>query len=281
MPNSEKDEITLHFVGDAEPKDIDVQQLVRLLKSHQNLSAKAVNFIHGGSARSRVSIDRITPGSTTIGSLIQIIGGLQPTFAALPAASFGIKTVVDLVRAWLSLLSFLRGKPPATVSQSGDGINVNIVNRDGDVQIINGNIYNSFIMSDVGSLASAYQIPFSAGARELHLKSGRKTIAKFKKQDVSNFVAIRPEGDELSSEIEVILSVVSPVFEGDGVWRFKYGSSSITAKITDDDFRVRVLSGTESFRKGDHLRARLKTEQKQIGSKIITSHYITKVVERS
>jgi hypothetical protein len=64
------------------------------------------------------------------------------------------------------------------------------------------------------------------------------------------------------------------------MWRFKYGRMSITAKLTDDEYRKRVLEGEESFSHGDRLLAKLKTVQENLGDKISTKHFVTKVLLR-
>jgi hypothetical protein len=74
--------------------------------------------------------------------------------------------------------------------------------------------------------------------------------------------------------------VVAPVLEGDGMWRFKYGRMSITAKLTDENYRQRVLDGTESFSHGDRLLAKLRTVQENLGDKISTKHFITRMIKR-
>jgi hypothetical protein len=64
------------------------------------------------------------------------------------------------------------------------------------------------------------------------------------------------------------------------MWRFKYGRMSLTAKLLDEEYRQRVTSGEESFRHGDLLKVRLRTVQERIGGRVVTRHFIVRVLER-
>lgn len=268
------------FTGKIAPETIDVSQLIKILKAHQYLIKRSADFIYGSKSATKVGITNVSPGSIDIGSVIQLVGSLQPAFALLPTASLGISTIAEMVKAWLSLLKFLEQKPPKSINQNGDGQNVIIENTKGETQVVNGNIYNTFVMGNIGHYASAFQEPLKVGANGMQLKSGGKIIAEYSQKDVETFVSIQPESEILTSKIEAILSVISPVFEGQGIWRFKYGGSTIPATVADDQFLVGVFDGSESFKRGDSFKVILATSQKQIGRKIITTHLVERVVSR-
>jgi hypothetical protein len=122
--------------------------------------------------------------------------------------------------------------------------------------------------------------PVRKGARELELFQDRKRIATYSPDDVTNFRPIKPTESPIESEIDAIVEVVSPVFEGEGMWRFRYGRMSLTAKLLDEEYHQRVLNKEESFRRGDRLKVRLKTVQEKAGDKVVTRHFIVKVLER-
>jgi hypothetical protein len=142
-------------------------------------------------------------------------------------------------------------------------------------------VYNTFILNSIGNDAQKLELPIRHGAKKLELKSEGRKIATYTTDDLSNFKPIKPSDKPIESEIDAILEVVAPVLEGDGLWRFKYGRMSLTAKLTDDDYRERVLAGHESFSHGNRLRARLRTVQEKVGEKITTKHFVTKVVDRT
>jgi hypothetical protein len=115
----------------------------------------------------------------------------------------------------------------------------------------------------------------------MELYRGKRRIGTYDAEDVSEFKPIKPTTSPIESEIEAILEVIAPVFEGEGVWRFKYGRMSLTGRLTDEDYRQQVVDGHESFRHGDRLKVKLKTVQERVGEKITTKHYITRVLGRA
>jgi hypothetical protein len=115
----------------------------------------------------------------------------------------------------------------------------------------------------------------------MELYRGKRRIGTYDASDVSEFRPIKPAGNPIESDIEAILEVIAPVFEGEGVWRFKFGRMSLTARLTDDAYRQQVADGQESFRHGDRLRVRLKSVQEKVGDKVTTEHFITKVIGRA
>src|SRR5207302_282917 len=97
------------------------------------------------------------------------------------------------------------------------------------------------------------KLPMRVGAQKMELVQGVRKIAVYDAAELSEFRTIKPANDPLISEIDVILEIVGPIFEGEAVWRFKLGRMKLTAKIVDDDYRQQVSDGHESFRRGDGL----------------------------
>jgi hypothetical protein len=220
-------------------------------------------------------------GSIDIQGFIELGAGLQPAFAMLPSLSLGITDVPELIKKWLDLLKFLKGQAPKVIQKVNNGNAVQIENVSGEAQVVNGNVYNTFIFNNVGKDAAKLELPTKRGAKALELYRGKRRIGTYDANDVSFFRPIKPADDPIESEIDAILEVVAPVFEGEGVWRFKYGRTRLTAKLLDDDYRQKVANGSESFRHGDRLRIRLKTTQEKVGDKIVTKHFITRVLGRA
>ncbi|MDR6304742.1 hypothetical protein GGQ85_002455 [Nitrobacter vulgaris] len=259
---------------------MEAKELIQVLSAFTRITTKANRAYHGSIKKASVRIERVQPGSIDLQWICEVAATAQTAFAALPALSFGIKDVTGLIKAWLDLLKFLKGQPPQKVQNVTNGNALQIENVTGQSTIINGNVYNTFILNGIGGDAEKLELPIRHGAKKLELKQGRRKIGSYDAADLSNFRAIKPKDKPLESEIEVILEVVAPVLEGQGMWRFKYGRMSITAKLVDEDYKQRVLVGTESFSHGDRLQAKLKTVQENLGDKITTKHFITKVIER-
>src|SRR6516165_10774360 len=85
--------------------------------------------------------------------------------------------------------------------------------------------------------ATKLELPIRRGAKTMELYRGKRRIGTYDAEDVSEFKPIKPTTSPIESEIEAILEVIAPVFEGEGVWRFKYGRMSLTGRLTDEDYR--------------------------------------------
>jgi hypothetical protein len=70
------------------------------------------------------------------------------------------------------------------------------------------------------------------------------------------------------------------VFKAESTWRFKWGRVALSAKVLDEEFLQRVSNREESFRHGDLLKVRLRTVQERIGGRVVTRHFIVRVLER-
>ena len=258
------------------PDQIEADELIKVLSAFNRIALKASRTFYGSGAITSFRLTHVQPGSIDIQGFIELLAGFQ---AILPSI-VDIKDIPELIKGWLDLLSFLKGKPPQRVQTAESGNAVQIENAHGNVTNINANVYNSFVINNVGADASKLEAPVKKGARELELFRGRERIATYTPSDVAQFRPIKPTESPIVSEIDAIVEVVAPVLEGEGMWRFKYGRMSLTAKLLDDEYRQRVESGEESFRHGDLLKVQLRTVQERVGSRVVTRHFIVKVLDR-
>jgi len=273
-------EISLRYDGDVRPSALEARELIQILSGLSSIAVKASRSYYGSTTRTTFRISHVKPGSIDVQAAIELVAGLQPAFALLPSLSLDVKDIPHLLKAWLDLLKFLKGHPPQKVQNVSNGNAVQIENVTGDVQIVNGNIYNTLIFNDVGKDAAKLEVPARRGANKLTLLQGKRKLGTYSREDLAQFKPIRPVGRPIVSEIEAIVEVVSPVFEGESVWRFRYGQMRLTAKIDDEDYLEKVRRGDESFRHGDTLRVKLRTVQETIGNRIVTKHSIIKVLDR-
>lgn len=272
---------SLHYVGELSPENIDARELIQVLTAFANITTKAGQVFYGADAPTSFKIAHVQPGSIDIRGLIEFAAGLQPTFALLPSLALDVKDVPHLIKAWLDILKFLKGQPPQTIQKVDNGNAVQIKNSKGDVQIMNGNVYNTLVFNNVGKDAAKLNAPTRRGSKKLNLVQGKRKIASYNAIELSEFKPIRPADIPIESKIQAIVEVISPVLDGDGMWRFRYGQMRLTAKLTDDDYYQKILKGEESFRHGDRLKVQLETVQENLGSKISTKHFVTKVIERA
>jgi hypothetical protein len=272
--------ISLYYRGNVSPANVEARELIQILSAFTKITTKANRTYHGSNPKPSVRIEHVQPGSIDLQWIYEVVASAQSTFPALPGLLLGVKDVATLIKTWLDLLKFLKGQPPQKIQNVDNGNALQLENVSGQTTIINGNVYNTFILNGIGHDAEKLEIPVKVGARQLELRHKGRRISTYDATDLSNFKAIKPKDKPLESEIEAILEVVAPVLEGEGMWRFKYGRMSITAKLADEDYRKRVFDGEESFSHGDRLLARLKTIQENLGNKTSTRHFVTKVVQR-
>jgi hypothetical protein len=278
MPERESP-YSIRYVG-ANPDALEAQELIQTLTAMTRISVKASQAVHGADANASFRIIHIQRGTIDIQGVIELVAGLQPGFAILPSISLGVADVPELIKKWLDLLKFLKGQPPKITQNVTDGNAVQIENVHGETQVVNGNVYNTFIFNNIGRDAAKLEVPKTRGAERLDLYRGKEKIGTYDGSDLSNFRSIKPAGAPIESEIEAVLQVIAPVLEGEGVWRFKFGRMKLTARVSDDNYRQQVIDGQESFRHGDMLRVRLKTVQEKVDDKVATKHFITKVLGR-
>ncbi len=272
--------LTLYYRGSTSPSELEAVELLQVLAAFTKITTKAARTCYGSGRKPSIRIEHVQAGSIDLQWVFELAATAQASFAAFPALILGIKDVHDLIKTWLDLRKFLKGQPPQKVQNVTNGNALQIENVDGDVTVVNGNVYNTLMINNIGADAQKLELPTRRGASKLELKRGGRRIAVYEKVDLENFKSIRPSDKPLESEIEAILDVVSPVLEGEAMWKFKYGRMPITAKVTDENYRRKVLDGNESFRHGDRLRVRLKTTQELVGKKVITKHFVTKVEQR-
>jgi len=258
------------------PDQIEADELIKVLSAFNRIALKASSTVYGSGASTSFRLTHVHSGSIDIQGFIEVLAGFQ---AILPSI-VDIKDIPELIKGWLDLLSFLKGKPPQRVQTVQSGNAVQIENVYGNVTNINGNVYNSFVVNNVGADASKLEAPIKKGARELELFRGPERIASYSQDDVAQFRAIKPTENPIESEIDAIVEVVAPVFQGQGMWRFRYGRTFLTATLFDEEFLQKVRSREESFRHGDLLKVRLKTVQERVGGRVVTRHSIVKVLER-
>ena len=93
------------------------------------------------------------------------------------------------------------------------------------------------------------------------------------KNDLSSFELPESDTDVLvDEERQMAVEIVSLSFAEGNKWRFSLGQQKITAAIDDSAFVERVDNGTETFRKGDVLRCRMRIIQRQKPSGLQTEY---------
>ncbi|WP_194476152.1 hypothetical protein [Bradyrhizobium sp. CCBAU 53338] len=171
--------LSLFYPGRANPGSLEARELLQVLSAFTRIAGKASRTCYGNSAGVSLRIERVQPGSVDLQWLHEIAATAQSTFPALPALALGIKDIHSLIKAWFDLMKFLRGQPPQRVQNVSNGNALSIENASGQTQVFNGNVYNTFIIGDIGSDAEKLELPIRRGATKLELKQGRKKITTY------------------------------------------------------------------------------------------------------
>lgn len=275
-----RESLSFIFSGKVSPSDVPIEKTISIMRSYNRLAKLGGAAIYGSRNKLDVRATHLRHGSYDFSGILSVVGGLQPLLPMFPALSLGVSSIPKYLKIGFDLLKSLKGSPPKSVKQSGDGKNVNVENRDGIVFVLNGNIYTHLVMGDFGKEAAALKTPISMGSDGLTLKSNSNVVAEYTSEDVSHFVPFRPAQDPITTEMTAFLTVVSPVLQGDGRWRFKFGDTNIVAEIDDKDYLDRVNNRQIAFASGDYIRARLRITQVPVGSKIETRHQILQVEDK-
>jgi hypothetical protein len=277
---AEKQSLEFRFKGLEGPEILDASELIKLLSAANRLSMLASRSLYGASRDYRLHITHVRSGSIEIGGLVDVLAAAQSAFPSLPSLVLGLTSVGELLRSWLDLLVFLKGQEPKKIQRINNGNDVSIENNSGNIEIFNGNIYNTFILSDAGKDAEKLTIPIRHGATSLEVRDSSGRTSQYSRDNMKYFQPIKSETGVLESEIDAILDVRAPVLEGEGLWRFRYGRTNLTAKLADADFQQKIDAGEERFGHGDKLRVRLRTTQNVKNGRNVVNHCVTKVVGR-
>lgn len=100
------------------------------------------------------------------------------------------------------------------------------------------------------------------------------------KDEAAWFAYAERDAEPLSSyERQCWLLIETPSFRDGNKWKFSDGNVTFHAAIEDADFLRKIDDGTERFGKGDRLHVKLRVDQFQTASRLITEYAIATVIE--
>lgn len=76
----------------------------------------------------------------------------------------------------------------------------------------------------------------------------------------SEFVVEATKAQDLSNDLEMVVTIKKPDMLGKSKWQFKHGTANINAAIADDDWLVEFREGKHPVVPGDALRVRARYE---------------------
>ncbi|HEY8381822.1 MAG TPA: hypothetical protein VIL09_06705 [Microvirga sp.] len=270
--------LIFEYEGNALARGIEASELRQVIDGYNRLVMDAAHLLNGDKAGVSFRIKTIKSNSLDIETVVEIAASAQATLPLALQMFDGIKTTGEMIKTWLDIQKHLRGESPRSVQSVRDGNAVKIENNNGQILIVNGNVYGAFNTLDVGQSAQKIAAPFKRQAENLTIKEDRRILGTFTADDAAAFKRFASSAYALETKGEVLLTVKSPILEGDGLWRFRYGSSTIVARMNDNDFKQQVENGNQTFRHGDIFRVELHSRQEKVGRRVKTSHAILKVI---
>ncbi len=273
---TEQHRLSLRYKGEQIQEGMDPYVFAEAVRGFADLTYALHRNVYGDSSI-ELRVERIAEGSWLVDFLMSLnsqqISTISSSFADL----------VVLAKEVFSLIQHLGGKQPQSREVVGGG-KVNIVNYNGNQTIYNLHAENIVLNQSGGKAAERFiRRPLMSEATALSVEFDGRSALDVDRTESESFVGLRSEEHLLESRGECWLTIIAPILEGDGRWKFSDGSRTIAARIIDENFMNAVHAGDEAFANGDNLRVVLLAIQEKIQGKIKTHFIIEKVIshERS
>ena len=202
----------------------------------------------------------------------------------------GFKGIVPTAMAGLlGLFLLLKKRKIKSVKQLSSG-NTEITANDGNVIVVNNNVYNLWLNPSVGISVDKLVRPLLAeGIDSLKICHNGNVTQEIKKDEAEWFVNpdrdplgdILPEEVTTNPDLRMSFVIESADFSEGKKWRLNTGDgNSVKATILDSDFQRRVDAHVERFGKDDYLVCRVTMNQyKTLSGNLKTEYIINKVEE--
>lgn len=294
---AETSKVRIAYTGEAlENGAMDINDLAPALLAFAEL-VKRANVLVGNTqpVRLMLNADSIKRGSFDV-TLELIYSGLDQIKLLMGAAEdIGLKALSDALGIGATikegvfwLIQAIGNKKILKVSETDDNkvaINLN----DNSKIIINQNTYNVFMDHEArSSITKVIEPVKKEGIEGFEIRNpynyeDKKPSFKVVKDDLQLYETPELETNVVPENIieqEVLLKIVSLVFDEAQKWRFTDGDTTFWAKVEDKDFWNSVNSSEQAFRNGDRLKAVCRIVQRiGVNGNIITERSIIKVIE--
>ena len=293
---AEAQKIRIAYVGEALNNGaMDINDLAPALLAFANL-VKRTNTVIGNEQAVRVLLkaDAIRRGSFDITLLLDYsILEEAKLFMGL-AEDTGLKDLMDVLGMGITakesifwLIKLIGFKKIRKAEKKADKIQITL--EDNRVINVTSNVYNVFVDFEARTLIEKVVMPVKKeGIQGFEIRNPEDyndttaTVA-VEKEAVACFDAPALETKvepDIVYEQDMMLRIVSIVFDEKQKWRFSDGEAVFWAKIDDEKFWKEINDGVLAFRKGDKLKVRCKVAQR-IGENenLISERTITKVIK--
>jgi hypothetical protein len=269
-----REETTLAFSGPAvETHEIEVSLLSEALVAYRSLAERACRQRYGKDVDLIVKVKAFRGGSFNI-DLILDWSKNNPE-AAIALAGLAGGTVVGIVKGFIRLCKWAKGKPVDVVEAKGE--ETTITNVQGTAATFNNCVITMYQSSATRNDAEKLTRPLEHGITSITLGEGNDA-AIVKNADRSSF-AQREQGVLREDEDIITLEIITPNLRGEPYgWRFYDGSVEYAADIEDADFLEKVKAKQIVFRSGDMLEARMKVIQRRPSQRLVTDRSLLEIL---
>lgn len=243
---------------DAKPSEVNAEAVATSMTAVLALISEAKQEL-AGNQQLLVKSRPFADGSFEIPlDLIAIVGGAM--FASSPL----IENVLDILRKYFDVRRLLRGE---ALTATPEEPTVSINGKDITIGQITLNLLQPSSKANQEVERAMEQVEADENIKQFQILQGpdRRPLVTVARSEFKYFMR-RSVPTTLPLELDITvretLTIISPVFQGRGHWKFNRNGTSIKALIADDVFLTRVKSAEENFSAGDRLDVTLVVHQK-------------------
>lgn len=208
--------------------------------------------------------------------------------ALIEVLGFGSSIISGGVYGVFQLIKALKNRKVSNVQQDANTGVTMITLSDGTQIKTTAQTLNVFVDHEVRKNIESVIRPLRKSGidsfefRKPYKIEDKNALFSIQKDEIEYFDSPKLETVEVPDNIteqELIVRIVSVVFEKNQKWRFSDGESSFWAKIDDEEFWSRVQEGNLAFRDGDQLKVKIQSVQKITNNNLTTEKVIVKVID--
>ena len=275
---AEAQKVRIAYVGEALNNGaMEVNDLAPALLAFGNLIQRT-NIVIGNERAVRVLLkaDDIRRGSFDITLLLDYNLLEEAKLFMGLAEDTGLKDLMDVLGMGITakesifwLIKLIGFKKIRKAEKQAD--HVKIILEDNRVITVTQNVYNVFMDFEARTLIEKVVTPVKKeGIQGFEIRnpddySDSKPTVSVDKESVACFAAPALETKvepDIVYEQDMMLRIVSIVFDEKQKWRFSDGEAVFWAKIEDERFWKEINDGVLAFRKGDKLKVRCRVVQR-------------------
>ena len=275
---AEAQKVRIAYVGEALNNGaMEVNDLAPALLAFGNLIQRT-NIVIGNERAVRVLLkaDDIRRGSFDITLLLDYNLLEEAKLFMGLAEDTGLKDLMDVLGMGITakesifwLIKLIGFKKIRKAEKQAD--HVKIILEDNRVITVTQNVYNVFMDFEARTLIEKVVTPVKKeGIQGFEIRnpddySDSKPTVSVDKESVAYFAAPALETKvepDIVYEQDMMLRIVSIVFDEKQKWRFSDGEAVFWAKIEDEKFWKEINDGVLAFRKGDKLKVRCRVVQR-------------------